>query len=266
MDKNDRMAFHAVVTVLCEQYQAEASPARFKLYFEALRDLSLEQVERGVADMLKNRYSNKFPLPAEIREYALGNRRDLALAAFLKTGQAVSRVGAAGNVVFDDPVIHQVIMTYDGGWPGVCLAYDETRFKDDFVARYRALTAALEKNPLILAETPVYLPGFNELTNKATGWYEKMIETDPGQYDPVRIGSGTEIEKWHAKAIEASRIEAKEITAGKATVLSGQREGRLPLPALGQAKKLGDIAGTIIPGCFENADDTGGNPSPGGMR
>ncbi len=256
MDKDDRMAFHAVISVLCEQYQLEPTPARFKLYFETLRDLSIEQVEKGVAGLLKNRFSQKFPLPAEIREYALGNRRDLALAAFLNVGQAASRVGAAGNVIFDDPVIHQVIMTYDGGWPGVCLAYDATRFKDDFMARYRALGAAYEKDPLVLARTPVYLPGTNELTNKATGWYEKMAEVDPGQYTPARIGSGAEIEKWHAKATEAKRIEAH-----KRVSPAGRSPGRLAHPAHGEIKRLGDVTGTVIDGHSGDAGDTERGPS-----
>jgi hypothetical protein len=258
MKEKDLERFYAIMNALSEQYLGERiSEARVELFFRVLEDLSVEQIDKGVAEMLRNRFSQKFPLPAEVREYALGNRRDLALAAFLKAGQAISKVGAAGNVIFDDPVIHQVIMTYDGGWPGVCLSYDETRFKDDFLARYRALGAAMEKNPLTLAETPRYLPGSNELTNKATGWYEKTAEVDPGQYTPVRIGSGTEIEKWHAKAIEARRIEA-----GKAPALRGECGGRPPRPALGKAKSLGDIAGTVLPAHFENTGDTESGPRP----
>ncbi|MFA5618361.1 MAG: hypothetical protein WDK95_16140 [Syntrophorhabdaceae bacterium] len=111
MKEKDLERFYAIMNALSEQYLGERiSEARVELFFRVLEDLSVEQIDKGVAEMLRNRFSQKFPLPAEVREYALGNRRDIALAAFLKTGRAVSKVGYVRNVIFDDPIIHQVIM------------------------------------------------------------------------------------------------------------------------------------------------------------
>ena len=249
MEAKDRELFQGMITVLCEQYKLPATKARLRLYFGSLSDLTIEQVEKGITEMLRNRFMQAFPLPAEIREYALGNRRDIALAAYLKTGEAVSRVGASGNVVFDDPVIHRVIMSYDGGWPGVCTAYDDSKFKDDFLARYRALAGVAERNPISIADTPPYLPGITELTNrKNPAYYERFAAIEPGAYTPVSIGDKAAIVEWRAKV-----ARAKELVAAQEQ--DALRKGREPVAAIGSgrssgdgaAKKLGQTMGRVVP-------------------
>jgi len=228
-----------------------------------LEDLSIEQVERGITEMLKIRFSSRAPLPAEIRQHALGNRRDIALAAFIKTGEAVSRVGSHGNVVFDDPVIHRVVISFEGGWPGVCRAFDDTKFKDDFIARYSALAGMAERNPLSMAETPLYLPGITELTNrKNPDHYERFARIEPDAYKPVPIGSATEIQVWQARV-----IKAKAIASGNTPrqLTPGEKQASLePVAASARGNKssgpsrLGEISGRVVRFARRNGEGEAG--------
>lgn len=264
MKDKDLEKFYAIMNGLSEQYLGEKiSKVRVELYFRVLEDLTIEQIEKGLAEMLKNRFSKTLPLPAEIRESALGNRRDLALAAFIKTGEAVSRVGAHGNVVFDDPVIHRVVMSFEGGWPGVCRALDDVKFKDDFIARYRALAGMAERNPLSMAETPLYLPGITELTNrKNPDHYERFARIEPDAYKPVPIGSATEIQVWQARV-----IKAKAIASGNTPrqLTPGEKQASLePVAASARGNKssgpsrLGEISGRVVRFARRNGEGEAG--------
>ena len=67
MTDADQRAFAAVMATLSETYQREVSPAQMGTYFHALRDRTIDEVQRAVETLIK---TSKWllPKPAEIRE------------------------------------------------------------------------------------------------------------------------------------------------------------------------------------------------------
>ena len=232
MEETDIKRFSVVMATLCEIYNVDTvSSLKAETYFRTLKDISIDELENGMDEMLKTRTYSRFPTPAEIREYALAGRNRIALMAHLKLGQAISRAGIYKNVIFDDPVIHAVVMTYTNGWIDICeKEYGRKDFQSEFVSRYLALTHHFQKDPLLLADVPLYLEGIIESTNRKNGTYERMLKLLPDNYIPGVFGDKAEIERWHE---EAKKIKAA-IQTGSSRQRSGGREN-------GGTRKFGDL-------------------------
>ena len=232
MKKTDIKRFSLVMATLCEIYEVSNFSERKKeMYYQALEDISIDEIENGMDEMIKTRTNFRFPTPAETREYALAGRNRIALMAHLKLGRAISRAGIYRNVAFDDPVIHAVVVTYNNGWIDICeKEYGRKDFQSEFVSRYLALTHHFQKDPLLLADVPLYLEGIIESTNRKNGTYERMLKLLPDNYIPGVFGDKAEIERWHE---EAKKIKAA-IQTGSSRQRSGGREN-------GGTRKFGDL-------------------------
>ena len=96
---------------------------KINIYFAALSDLTLEQLNLSFTRMIKNRVWKSFPQPAEIRQYAMGTTEtDLNVRINLakeKLKKAILRFGGYKSVKFDDLGIHAVIDSL-GGWGKIC--------------------------------------------------------------------------------------------------------------------------------------------------
>jgi hypothetical protein len=92
----------------------ELTPAAQVVYFEALRDLTLDQVRVAVARAIRE--SRFMPKPAELRTFALGTDEERAALAWGRAHRAALKgYGTHRPLDFADPVLHAAV-TAMGGW------------------------------------------------------------------------------------------------------------------------------------------------------
>jgi hypothetical protein len=163
-------AFAKVMVLLGEVYGKEVSELKMEAYFDALSDLTDEELVRAVRMLMRTKKISVFPLPAEIREAVDGTGREIV--ASLKVEEAMFKVGGYKSVVFDDPVIH-VVIERTGGWPFYCaMEIDEWKFRrKDFEKAYLAFAA----RPLP-EKVPGRLPGRYEIANAAEGHHNEPAQ------------------------------------------------------------------------------------------
>lgn len=142
MKKNDVRAFAQVMTALNEVFGDPAKSVtdlKNELYFSALQDLTIEQLNKAVNVLCNRKTIKTFPLPAEIRDAAIGNLNDMAEAAFEVMWDTVKRVGSYYSVEFQDGVIAQVVALM-GGWEKVCKLEGEMKWiRKEFCDIYSSL-------------------------------------------------------------------------------------------------------------------------------
>jgi len=91
----DVAMFGQQMRVLGETFNESLSALRIEGYFFALADLPLEDVSRGIAEVMRRQRCG-FPRPAEIRSAALGDAEALAEDAWCEVVAAVRRHGYVG--------------------------------------------------------------------------------------------------------------------------------------------------------------------------
>lgn len=138
MNKNDKKPFAALLAGLAEAFDVALSPSRIEIYFNALSDMSLEQVQEAGSHLARS--SRFFPKPVDFREAVLPDAEAQALHAYDKVAEASKAIGAYSSVSFGDPVIHKIIDSL-GGWVDVCSrpadAEKEKWWKKEFERMYR---------------------------------------------------------------------------------------------------------------------------------
>jgi hypothetical protein len=115
----DGVRFTAGIIALAELAQFAMTEALLGVYFKALNDLSIEQVEAAVDILLRTSCNYGMPKPVHIREAALGSPGDVAMLAWERVLTALRHHGGYVSVDFQDAVIHRVIEDL-GGWVKLC--------------------------------------------------------------------------------------------------------------------------------------------------
>lgn len=90
-------------------------PAKIELYWEYLKDISIEDIQRATGLLIKTRKYSSIPTIAEIREAALGRDEDIETAAVEAWGCALYAVGR-GKFPTGNPLIEEAVKTAFGGW------------------------------------------------------------------------------------------------------------------------------------------------------
>jgi len=165
MTEKDMERFTFCMAALGEAFSQEITPLKIEIYFKALQDLPIDDIERATWEIINTRATASFPKVAEIRQAISGNLEDKAMLALEKVEKAMREVGAYRTVVFDDPVIHMVIESFDGGWPGLC-AIPEREWKfarKDFLKLYQAMSKEKNRRPV------PKLVGIHEHINQLNG-------------------------------------------------------------------------------------------------
>jgi len=182
----DKKAFAEAMALLAEVYDREVSEQLVGIYFEALRELSIEELCSAIGNLIKTRVFPSFPKPAEIIVACRGTDDDRALRAWLTALDALRRIGPWDSVRFArDPVIHSVVEAM-GGWGRFCeMEKDEVPFRQkDFMQYYRLLHN--EKHP-------EHLAGIFEIDNSEKGllkWAKRSIVTITEQQKPLPLALG----------------------------------------------------------------------------
>ena len=140
MKPDDRQKFAGLVTDVMAFYGKDTSPFALSVWWQACERFEFEQVSKALTRHAMDPERGQFaPKPADLVRMLAGTATDRALIAWGKTCEAMQRVGAYTDVVFDDPVIHAVLDDI-GGWPKVCrsalseLTYLQHRFTESYRA------------------------------------------------------------------------------------------------------------------------------------
>jgi hypothetical protein len=118
MRTEDADKFYRLLTGAAELLDRSLTPVTFELYFAALADLSLEQIEEAMRGIMRG--AKFFPKPVEIREAYCGTADDRAEAAWETVVRAIARFGAWKSLQVADPLLAAAIRETWGDWPRAC--------------------------------------------------------------------------------------------------------------------------------------------------
>lgn len=118
MTKDQAPHFFKRLAAMSELFDAKFSEVKAELYFDALKDLDIEDVIRALNESVRTK---KFmPRPAEIRELAIGDEEDNTERAWLEWKTAARRTGSYEVFHTDDAALSQTLVHVFGGWPEAC--------------------------------------------------------------------------------------------------------------------------------------------------
>lgn len=116
MIDQDKQKFANLLTGLAEYYKSPMSSPIMRLYWDSLKSYNYEAVEMAFSRHIGNPDTGQFmPKVADVTRMLQGTTTDSSLVAWSKVDRAVRDVGVYETVVFDDPLIHVVLMEM-GGW------------------------------------------------------------------------------------------------------------------------------------------------------
>ncbi|WP_281545870.1 DUF6475 domain-containing protein [Grimontia sp. SpTr1] len=166
MNLSEKTLFAEILCLTSSLYMREPlSRPMLGIYWQALRDYDLEDVRRALDMHVRNPDTGQFfPKPADVIRQLDGNTQTRGEQAWSKLAGAIQSVGAWQSVVFDDALIHQVVMEM-GGWVTFCHTdMSELPYRhNEFVRRYQSYT---NKPP---SEYPKKLIGISEANNTQSG-------------------------------------------------------------------------------------------------
>ena len=134
MQAHEHDEFTAMIVDALAYYRQNVSEFTLHVWTEGCKPYTLEQVNNAMTAHMTDATSGQFaPKVADIVRIISGTTTDRAALAWGKTLDAMGRVGAYTDVVFDDPAIHAAVEDL-GGWPKMCrtetkdLSYLQHRF------------------------------------------------------------------------------------------------------------------------------------------
>jgi len=140
MNNNEVEELTILVTQVLAYYRQDVSEFALSVWKEACAPFTIEQVRKALTAHATDAEKGQFaPKVADVVRLLSGTKTDRAQLAWGKAFDAMSRIGAYQDVVFDDPAIHACIEDL-GGWPKVCrsetkeLSYMQHRFCESYKA------------------------------------------------------------------------------------------------------------------------------------
>jgi hypothetical protein len=170
MQEKQKADFSARIIGTGLMYDKEITKIIVDLYWTALKDLELGDIEKALQLHMRNTDIGRFmPKPADLRGYICRPAKT-ALIAWSQVERAMPLHGSYGTVQFEDGTINAVIRDM-GGWPWICVQdQDEPWTQKEFERRYQTYRAqGIELHePLI---------GVYEQNNRAGGFLGYVPET-----------------------------------------------------------------------------------------
>ena len=157
--KKDEVKFAQLMRGLAAVFDVKGTltPVKIELYFKALEDLTIEQIEKSVSELIRDREYTSIPLPAHIRKNIHPPVQALnGLSAWLIVEKCIE-----GGAKPKDPIINKAVDGMGGYQRLSLLPYSElTWTQKEFERRFlllnekRALieAPALQKNRLKIVE------------------------------------------------------------------------------------------------------------------
>lgn len=115
MNANEEKRFWKVLTTLGVTFGREVNDALFDVYYEALKDLSIDEIESAAGKLVLT--CKHFPFPANIREALFGNIEQRAETAFQI---CLHNSVYDHSTKFEDPAIAVAIERTAGSWEVWC--------------------------------------------------------------------------------------------------------------------------------------------------
>ena len=173
MKNEDKWAFFDLMMAAGEVYGREVTRPMAAIYFSAMANVSIEQVQAAMMAHMQNPDSGQFfPKPADMIKQMTGTTKqqdaaieDRAAVAWACIERDIRRIGSYGTLKLDDKQALAIIKAI-GGWQSICqteTAKMEWKRKE-FIRMYETF----ERTPL--EALPSSLPGRIELSEaKAAG-------------------------------------------------------------------------------------------------
>lgn len=124
MNNNDKKEFAVLMAGACKLYDKDISKDVMALYFNALREFSIEELNSAfTAHSLDAKHGTFFPKPADIVRQTEKNKpsiQDRALLAWAEVENAIKRTGSWGTPVFTDPITPAAVGQL-GSWSDLCM-------------------------------------------------------------------------------------------------------------------------------------------------
>lgn len=216
MQPTEHAAFFELIGNVYAFYRQDYSRFAGGVWLQAMQPFDLPAIADAMNRHCVNPDSGQFmPKPADIVRMLQGSTQDAALVAWSKVDKAVRSCGTYNSVVFDDAVIHRVVVDM-GGWVLIGGKSDEEWpfVRNEFVNRYRGYR--------MRSETPEYLPvliGIAEAQNNRSGQ-----KSQP----PILIGDA-----WAARRVMMGGNDSALIGF---TRMSAADDAKRPVPALEHAQ------------------------------
>lgn len=182
MKKDDMPQFALSLAELGEIYAKNISEFLTEIYWKALEDFELEDVQKALRAHIHNPDCGQyFPKPADVVRFIEGSGETKALSAWTMVEKAIHQVGSYQSIAFEDPLIHAALEDM-GGWVKLCsTTIHELPFRaNEFQKRYMGF---LTKKP---ARHPKYLIGIAEQDNAKNGFEIKA---------PLLVGNAKKAEQ-----------------------------------------------------------------------
>jgi Domain of unknown function (DUF6475) len=120
MDGNQKDQLVILLTNVLKFYRQDVTDFVVQIWLNCMEQYDYEKVSKAFSAHIATPEGGQFmPKPADIVKQLSGTVTDRSALAWGKAYEAMSRVGAYTDVVFDDPAIHAAIQDL-GGWPKVC--------------------------------------------------------------------------------------------------------------------------------------------------
>ena len=157
MHIQDMEKFQQILNWVFSYYEKELTDLTYEMYWNGLKEYSIDEVQAGFNAHLQHPEEGKWwPKVSDIIKNCKGGTQDSAMQAWHEVETAIRKVGGYQDVVFHDPLIHQIIHKM-GGWIDFCDIPDEKSlmFRSiEFKKNYRALYATPKQ-----LQPPVELTG-----------------------------------------------------------------------------------------------------------
>jgi hypothetical protein len=204
MQQSDSAQFKVLLEGVMSYYRQETTDFILSIWYEACKGYELEQVAKALTAHATDPDRGQFaPKVADIIRQLSGTTTEKAAMAWGKVFDAMQRVGAYTDVVFDDPAIHAAVRDC-GGWPKMCRTETEelSYLQHRFAEAYRAYVSRKEFN------YPKMLIGDRSPDNK---YLERGL---PGPL-PVPIGDVAKarlVYKTGGKQLSGNAVELLELS------------------------------------------------------
>jgi hypothetical protein len=118
MTDDDQVPFMRRLVALAALFDKELAPSTQVLYFEGLRDLSLEDCVRAMSAAVTG--CTFMPKPVELRHFVVSSDEDAAEAAWIEFRRQARLVGAYQSPVFEDAALADALLAIFRTWPAAC--------------------------------------------------------------------------------------------------------------------------------------------------
>ena len=154
MTDADFAPFATSLGIAAETLDAPISELRIRGYFDALRDLPLEQVVLALKQSMRDATWSKLPVPGEIRQRIEGSTDDAAALAWASVQQAIRRIGrySSPRAALGESGYAAMLATW-GDWQAACDMETEgaavASARKSFVAAYAAQERRTQQETLL---------------------------------------------------------------------------------------------------------------------